>query len=317
MADGRAFTGTPDATNGNPIDVTIVTNSSSQTVDRQTVAIGDPSTLTRVAVKTTGASATSSDPALVVAISPNTPQVVTQGPAGASAWLISGPVTLATGAATIGAVQLVTGAAVVGALATGSATIGSVVLATGAAAIGSLATGTATLGQTVNVTSTATIGLVVNVTSTATIGYVVQAGPARTNVLLTFSSVTGVTTEALANMKIFKGGAEQASGSTYTVTTGKTFRIQSYHGSVIGSGASGNSSKMSIRSAATVTVASAIAGVLFVHNQAATANVGGSDAVSIPDGTEIASAQQVGVSHLESGTANTVNFVISGYEYTP
>lgn len=384
MADGRAFTSTPDNVSGNAVDITFVTNASAQVVDRQTVAIGSPATIGRAEVIGASASASAADPGLVVHLSPNTVPTVKQGPAGASAWLIAGPVTLATGAATIGAVQLVTGAAVVGALATGAATIGQVQnttgtatmglvgLVTGAAVIGALATGTATIGSVVNVTSTATIGVVVLATGstpigtlatgtatmglvglvtgaavigalatgtatlgqvvlatgaaaigsiatgTATLGYVMPIGGyARTAVVLSFSSVTGVTSEALVTLKIFKGGVEQASGTAYTVTTGKTFRLQTYHGSVIGTGASGNSSKMTIRASSTVSTTSPIAGVLFVHNQAATAAVGGSDTVPIPEGTEIASAQQIGVSHLDSGTANTINFVAIGYEYLP
>lgn len=40
MADGKAFTGTPDLSAGNPVDVAIV-QTASGTVDRQRVVIGD------------------------------------------------------------------------------------------------------------------------------------------------------------------------------------------------------------------------------------------------------------------------------------
>lgn len=384
--DGRAFTGTPDPASGNAIDITLVTNASSQVVDRQTVSIGDPSTITRVAVLATGASASANDPALVVGISPNSPITVKQGAAGASAWLISGPVTLATGAATIGAVQLVTGANPIGSIATGSATLGQivnatgsatmglVVLATGANPIGSIATGSATLGVIVNATGSATMGLVglvtggavigvlgtgsatlgavslvtgsatlglvvlatgtaaigsiatgsatlgsvVNVTSTATIGYVVPVTPARTNVLLSWASVTGVTTEALGTLQIVKGGAAVTAATVYSVTTGKTFRVQAIQGSVVGTGASGNSARFMVRSAAAVTVASVAIAQLVAHNNAATAAVGGSAELPIVDGIEVGPGPtQIGVSHIDSGTANTTNFTLIGYEYTP
>lgn len=214
MVDSSARTGTPDATNGNIIDITLVTNSSGTIVDRQTVAIGDPTTIARAAVLTTGASASTNDAALVVTMSPNAAtHKVAQGAAGASAWLISGPVTLvntqvtiaqavtlATGAATIGAVTIATGAAVIGALATGSATIGvlgattatigQVVLATGAAVVGALATGTATIGAVTIATGAAAIGSLA--TGSATIGQVaLVTGAAVIGALATGTATIG------------------------------------------------------------------------------------------------------------------------------
>jgi len=54
MADSQAYTGTPDTGQGNPVDVTTVTNANAVTVDRQTVAIGDPAMNVRAAVTADG-----------------------------------------------------------------------------------------------------------------------------------------------------------------------------------------------------------------------------------------------------------------------
>lgn len=184
MADAKAFTSTPDSVSGNVIDVVTVTNANSDIVDRQTVVIGDPSTAARVAITASG---------MQVQTGPITAAAsVTQV---TSPWIISGSVSLATAAATIGQVVLATGGAVVGALATGTATVGQVALVTGAAVIGALAANQSVTGTVINATGTATLGQIVLATGAAVIG-VLGTGSATLGqvALVTGAAVIGALT---------------------------------------------------------------------------------------------------------------------------
>lgn len=143
----------------------------------------------------------------------------------------------------------------------------------------------------------------------------------HTPVTLYADGLTGITTEALATININKGGTT-SSGTSYTVTTGKTFRVMSMTVWCIVPSTVGCAARVRIRSAGTVSASSPVSAQLGVGT-AATAFNGNSVSATYPEASvEIASAQQVGISHIESstiaGSASTgagVGFCIVGYEY--
>ena len=219
---------------------------------------------------------------------------------------------LATNTAVIGALsanQSVTLAATgTVVLATAAATIGAVTIATGAAVIGALtANQSVTIAATANVvvgTQNATIGQVVLATGGATtiIG-VEPKDTARTYVCITFVSVTGVTTEALATLQINKGGTV-TSGTAYTVTTAKTCRLQSIQVGGRLTSTTESLIRATVRSGATVTVGSAALVAIDTGSMETGTLIANSAflpaSMAFPDGLEIAASQQIGISHLEA-----------------
>jgi len=136
----------------------------------------------------------------------------------------------------------------------------------------------------------------------------------RTYVVLTLDSIAGVTTEALATMTINKAGTI-TTGTQYTVTSGKTLRIQSVFLSVRASAATLVSARARIRSAATVAVASGSIANLEASSNVALAGAANTANINAPDGIEIASSQQVGISQIASATTALITVTVVGYEY--
>lgn len=138
----------------------------------------------------------------------------------------------------------------------------------------------------------------------------------RTLVILTLDRVAGITSEALATMTINKGGAV-TTGTSYQVTAGKTLRLQALLVTILDSTTTLSAGRVRVRSAASVLVTSPVVIGTDQGNFTGTAAAlaGQAVPVTIPDGLEIAAAQQVGISHLESGTTSTVSVCLIGYEY--
>lgn len=137
----------------------------------------------------------------------------------------------------------------------------------------------------------------------------------RTLISFVFDNIAGITTEALGTMTINKGGTT-TTGTTYTVSTGKTLRIVSFALTVINPSTTAAASRARIRSGASVTATSSIVAALAAGAPAAVAFAGGMADMAYPDGIEIAAGQQVGISHIESSTiASGVNVCVVGFEY--
>ena len=142
----------------------------------------------------------------------------------------------------------------------------------------------------------------------------------RTPVTLYVDSVSGITTEALATLSINKGGTV-TTGTSYTVTAGKIFRVQSFTMSVMVPSTTGCAARARIRSAASVLVTSPIFAAIGIGT-GNTAFDGNQAIAPIADGLEFAGGQQIGVSHIESsaiaGSTTTgagVHFCVIGFEY--
>jgi hypothetical protein len=136
----------------------------------------------------------------------------------------------------------------------------------------------------------------------------------RTVVVLYVDNIVAPATEALQTMNINRGGTI-STATSYTVTAGKTFRIQSVTlASQVNTGI--GAVKARIRAAATVLVTSPIYCTLFASpsTTTGTADVGNAEQV-FPDGLEIAAGQQVGISTLSQTNTGNATVCIVGYEY--
>lgn len=136
----------------------------------------------------------------------------------------------------------------------------------------------------------------------------------RTPVILYVDSIAGVTTEALATMNINKGGTV-STATEYTVTTGKTLRVQSMFISCRATSAAMVSARARLRSAATVAATSPIFCLGEASSLSATTAASNGTDIAIPDGVEIAGGQQVGISQIATATTADVTALIVGYEY--
>jgi hypothetical protein len=136
----------------------------------------------------------------------------------------------------------------------------------------------------------------------------------RTYIVWTIDAATLVTTEALISTAVNKGGTPQSSATTYTVTTGKTLRLQSVSASVQGTNSAVQYVKVRVRSASSVTVSSAAVLNLFVANSGSSNSIGFAEQV-VPDGLEIASGQQVGISQIGGTVNGNVSITLVGFEY--
>lgn len=142
----------------------------------------------------------------------------------------------------------------------------------------------------------------------------------RTKVVLTATKATGVTTEALMTMTIKKGTATTTTSTAYTVTSGKTLRIETvFLGMTNVTTAAVTNVAIRLREGASsggsVSATSDIIGELEAGNSVATLQTNGQAWMMISEGMEILSAQQIGVSQLAQSTNCQLTVVIIGYEY--
>ena len=225
-------------------------------------------------------------------------------------WQSTQPVSLASLPA------LATGTNVIGHVIVDSGTITTVSTVTAVTAItNALPTGTNSIG-TVN-------GPTLTKGTQGSVGFSVQdlKDAGRTQITLYVDSLSGITTEALATLNITKGLVAQTAATSYTVTSGKTLRIQSITLTVVPPSTTAATSRIRVRAAATVAASSPV----IANVAAGSANVAfyaGQTQAEIPEGLEVAGGQQIGISHIESsiiaGSTTTgagVSFCLIGYEY--
>jgi hypothetical protein len=128
----------------------------------------------------------------------------------------------------------------------------------------------------------------------------------RTYVNLYYDRIAGVTTEALATMTKNVGGST-TTGTSYTVTAGKTLRCVEGDAEILNTTTTANRTITRWRSAATVTATSPIVAMASAMSPVATASNGWFSSVPLSSaGFEIAGGQQIGVSHLENITTSGI-----------
>lgn len=115
-------------------------------------------------------------------------------------------------------------------------------------------------------------------------------------------------------------GVQSTGVSSYTITNGKTLRIQSIALSVRAGAAAVPWVRLTVRhntAGATVVGSNVLIQVPEVFGISATSGVGGQMAFDVPDGLEIVGdgTKSIGVSLAAQATTNVVSFTIVGYEY--
>ncbi len=131
------------------------------------------------------------------------------------------------------------------------------------------------------------------------------------------TATAGVTTEAMMTLTPLSNFTAGATGTSFTVTAGKTFRIQQFVVTVRATAATAVSGIVRLRISASgaVTTATAPSITLGAPPTSATTNSGNSSAASIPDGLELSGTMQFGISQLFTATSASVDVMIIGYEY--
>jgi hypothetical protein len=142
----------------------------------------------------------------------------------------------------------------------------------------------------------------------------------RSYLTLTATAAAGVTSETLFSLSENRAGTVTAAVTSYTITSGKTFRITAMTLSVRAGAAAVPFSRATLRSntaGATVAGSAVVFQLPEVFGISATSGVGGQIAIDIPDGLEIVGngTVSIGVSHLDQATTNVINFTLCGYEY--
>jgi hypothetical protein len=141
----------------------------------------------------------------------------------------------------------------------------------------------------------------------------------RSKVILTLTKTTSITTEALVTLTQKKGDSTTTTGTSYTVTTGKTLRLQSLLLSatltVAGITAVAIRLREGAASGGAVSVTSDIIAELEVSANVATIGVSGQQILTFPDGLELAGGQVIGISELATTVDAAVTIVLVGYEY--
>lgn len=139
----------------------------------------------------------------------------------------------------------------------------------------------------------------------------------RTYLAFTADRVAGVTTETLVTVTQNKAGTT-SSVSSYTVTSGKTLRLQSFSATILNSSTAAAYGRVRLRTAASsiATTSPLLMTIdLGTYNSTAVAGAGQAISVPIPDGLEIASGQQIALSQIVNTTSSTVSVTLVGYEY--
>ena len=138
----------------------------------------------------------------------------------------------------------------------------------------------------------------------------------RTAVVINIPEVASVTTEALLNINIMKGATQTTAQTGYTVTTGKTLRIQALRLKARFTAPSTTVTfaqvLLTLRNAAAV----AANNVLFGVKIDCAANTSSeADTITFPDGWELPAGSVIAISQLASGTTLTVSGELIGFEY--
>lgn len=140
----------------------------------------------------------------------------------------------------------------------------------------------------------------------------------RTAVVLSAAGVASVTSVALMTLTIFKAGTT-TTATNYSVTAGKTFRLQAIQFGVRFATPSTTvtfaSTTFVLRYVTSGTVTAAAA-ILHQDSKMAASNVATPNSdLPIPDGLELPAGYNFGVTHLASATTLLEDVLIVGYEY--
>jgi hypothetical protein len=132
------------------------------------------------------------------------------------------------------------------------------------------------------------------------------------------ANFTAATTEAMVTLTPVSDGTTSGTATSFTVTNGKRFRVQSLSVHVKNAGAAVQSCLCTLRinTAAATTTASPVQLQVGAGTPVATANAGAFGWAVVPDGLEILGNGTVTIGISQVGTATAGNWVtLVGYEY--
>lgn len=150
-----------------------------------------------------------------------------------------------------------------------------------------------------------------------TVALMIQAFKDAGRVIKVFTGqFTATTAEAMVTLTPISDGTAGSTGTSFTVTAGKKFRIQALLLTCFNVTAAIHACQVNFRMSASgaVTTASPLIGTVAVTTAAATANLAASQAQSFPDEIELSGTMQFGVSQLGINLAGQT-VVLIGYEY--
>lgn len=150
-----------------------------------------------------------------------------------------------------------------------------------------------------------------------TVALMVQEFKDAGRVIRTFTaSFTAAAAEALVTLTPATDGTPAATGTSFTVTAGKRFRIEAMFLTCFNVTAAIHACQVNLRMSATgaVTTSSPIIGTVGVTTPAATIGEAISQAQSFPDGMELSGTMQFGISQIGIALAGQT-VVLVGYEY--
>lgn len=253
---------------------------------------------------------------------------------------VSGTVQLSGSSATLpvsGTVSLGTTALISGAITTISATgtintTGSIstISATGTVNTGiTTVTGTGTLNTGITtITGTGTLNVGISTIAPAGTAKGTQGGTflpvqnakdsGRAMRVFTINYTTAPGTEGVATFTVNQGLNVTTSVSVYTVTSGKTLRLQAISAAALNSTTTQSNAKLRVRTSTAASIASPVCIDLAFPAIAGTtvAALGTPSNMAIPDGLEIAAGQSIAISTLSSPTSSAlVGCSLIGYEY--
>ncbi len=348
MADAKAFTSTPDVAAGNPIDVTTVTTAAGS-VDRQRIGIGDPAGVNPDVQPTaagelpihaaalplpTGAS-TEATLALIkaktdnldVALSTRTKPADSQTVTGTVASTVADGANVNQGANADAAVTGDTAGTISGKL-RGLLKIITAVFDAGSNALVIEGTGAGGSAHAVSVVQAGpfnikdTVGGSILVAAKGTqvatlLGVQDAKDSGRVSKVLSAFKFTPATTEAMVTLTPISGGVAGATGTSFAVTAGKTWRLQSMMVVVEDSSTTAVGVAVYLRinaSGAAIVTSPLIAAVAAALDGTQIARQATSNQVTFSDGLEISGAMQIGISQQGVATADAT-VVLVGYEY--
>ena len=189
------------------------------------------------------------------------------------------------------------------------------------------ATGTVNTGIT-TITGTGTLNVGISTISPAGTAKGTQAGlflpvqdakdSGRALRVFTINYTTAPGTEALATFTVNQGLNVTTSVSLYTVTSGKTLRLQAISGAALNATTTQSNAKLRVRTSSATSIGSPVCIDLAFPAVAGTtvASLGVANSLAIPDGLEIAGGQSIGISTVSTPTSTAlVGCSLIGYEY--
>lgn len=132
------------------------------------------------------------------------------------------------------------------------------------------------------------------------------------------AATTGTTADTMVTLTPLTNFTAGATGTTFTVTAGKTFRIQAINAAIRATtttALSASNFRFRVSASGAVTTATPVIASILLPATAGAINAGTSNTINFNDGLELSGTMQFGISMLASSTSSTFDVQIIGFEY--